>query len=254
LLGSDVTVADIEPRPLPREDADASTIVRRSLEADGVRFHLAVPIRIPAKGAVLVAAGRVPTVEGLNLEAAGVRYSADGIDVDDRLQTTNRRVFAAGDVASPYKFTHAADATARIVVQNALFLGRRRARDLVVPWCTYTMPEVARVGDLVGPAITIRHSEIDRAVIDGDTDGFIRVHHERGRIRGCTIVGPHAGELIGHVAYVMRTGGSLADLSATVFPYPTYAEGLRKAGDAYRRTRLTSGWKSLLSKYFGVFR
>ena len=265
LLGTEVTVSDIEGRPLPREDGDASTIVRRALEADGVRFQLGAPLaRVPeddaarkrratGEDAILVAAGRAPNVEGLDLEAAGVRYSAHGIEVNDRLQSTNPRVFAAGDVASPYKFTHVADATARIVVQNALFFGRRRAPDLVVPWCTYTMPEVARVGDLAGHVITIPMADVDRAVLDGDTDGFLRVHHAGGRIHGCTIVAPHAGELIGHVAYVMRTGGTLTDLSATVFPYPTYAEALRKAGDAYQRSRLTPRLKSFIEKYFRLW-
>jgi pyruvate/2-oxoglutarate dehydrogenase complex dihydrolipoamide dehydrogenase (E3) component len=110
------------------------------------------------------------------------------------------------------------------------------------------------VGDLTGHAITIPMVDVDRAVLDGDIDGFLRVHHARGRIHGCTIVAPHAGELIGHVAYVMRTGGTLADLSATVFPYPTYAEALRKAGDAYQRSRLTPRLKSLIGSYFRVWR
>ena len=253
LFGSDVQVADVADRPLAREDADASAIVRRQLESDGVRFRLGAPlaaVRRDEADAILVAVGRAADIEGLNLEAAGVRSAADGIFVNQRLQTTNPRVFAAGDVASAYKFTHAADAMARIVVQNALFFGRRRTAALVIPWCTYTAPEVARVGEIDGPAITVRLAEIDRAVLDDETDGFIRVHHERGRIRGCTIVAPHAGELIGHVAHVMRSRGSLSDLSATVFPYPTYAEGLRKAGDAYRRSLLTPAARWLLGKYF----
>lgn len=115
-------------------------------------------------------------------------------------------------------------------MQNALFFWRRRASTLVVPWCTYTIPEVARVGDLEGDAITVSLADVDRAVIDDDTDGFVRIHHERGRIRGCTIVAPHAGDLIGHVAAVMRARRTLSDLSATVFPYPTYAEALRRRG------------------------
>jgi pyruvate/2-oxoglutarate dehydrogenase complex dihydrolipoamide dehydrogenase (E3) component len=253
LFGSDVTVADVADRPLPREDADASAIVRQQLEADGVRFKLGGAVARIARAdadAILVAAGRVPNVDGLGLDAAGIRSGADGVLVNDRLQTTNPRVFAAGDVASPYKFTHVADATARIVVQNALFFGRRRASALVVPWCTYTSPEVARVGSIDGPAITIPMSAIDRAVVDDETEGFVRVHHDRGRIRGCTIVAPHAGDLIGHVAYVMRTGGTLGDLSATIFPYPTYAEGLRKSGDSYRRSLLTAPAKWLFRKYF----
>jgi pyruvate/2-oxoglutarate dehydrogenase complex dihydrolipoamide dehydrogenase (E3) component len=253
LLGTDVTVSDIADRPLSQEDADASAVVRRALEADGVQFQLGRALARVSQGdadAILVAAGRAPNVGDLNLEAAGIRFGTHGIDVTDRLQTTNPRVFAAGDVASPFKFTHAADAAARIVVQNALFFGRRRASTLVMPWCTYTFPEVARVGDIGGDAVTVLLGDIDRAVLDGETDGFVRVHHDRGRIRGCTIVAPHAGELIGHVAAAMRRGGTLSDLSGTVFPYPTYAEGLRKAGDAYRRTLLTPFVKSLFHRYF----
>ena len=252
-FGSDVTVADVADRPLPREDADASAIVRQRLEADGVRFRLGAPLAHIARDdadAILVAAGRVPNVEGLGLDAAGIRCGPDGVLVNDRLQTTNARVFAAGDVASPFKFTHVADATARVVVQNALFFGRRKASALVVPWCTYTSPEVARVGSIDGLAITIPLSAVDRAVVDDETAGFVRVHHDRGRIRGCTIVAPHAGDLIGHVAHLMRSKGTLSDLSATIFPYPTYAEGLRKAGDAYRRTLLTPLAKWLFLKYF----
>ena len=254
LFGSDVTVTDIADRPLPREDADASAIVRRQLERDGVRFTLGSPltrVRRDDADAVLVAIGRTPNVEGLNLEAAGIQHSKDGVVVNDRMQTTNPRVFAAGDIASSFKFTHAADAMARLVVQNALFFGRRRVSELVVPWCTYTFPEVARVGEISAPSITIPLGDVDRAVLDDATDGFVRVHHERGRIRGCTIVAPHAGELIGQVAAMMRTGATLSHLSSTIFPYPTYAEGLRKAGDSWRRTLLTSTAKWLLSKYFG---
>jgi pyruvate/2-oxoglutarate dehydrogenase complex dihydrolipoamide dehydrogenase (E3) component len=253
LFGSDVTVTDIADRPLSREDADASAIVRRQLESDGVRFALGAPLPRVSRDdadAVLVAVGRTPNVEGMNLDAAGIRHTKDGVVVNDRLQTTNARVFAAGDIASPYKFTHVADATARIVVQNALFFGRRRASKLVVPWCTYTVPEVARVGDIDGPSITIPLGDVDRAVLDDATEGFVKVHHDRGRIRGCTIVGPHAGELIGHVGSAMHSGATLSDFSSTVFPYPTYAEGLRKAGDAWRRTLLTPAAKWFFSKYF----
>lgn len=253
LFGSQVTVADVADRVLPREDADASAIVRRRLEADGVRFMLGgtlSSVRRADGEAILVAAGRAPNIKDLDLEAAGIRAGADGVQVNDRLQTTNPRVFAAGDVASPYKFTHAADAMARIVVQNALFFGRRRVSALVIPWCTYTFPEVARVGEIDGRAVTIPLGEVDRAVLDDETEGFVRVHHARGRIRGCTIVAPHAGELIGHVSHAIREGGTLSDLSATIFPYPTYAEALRKAGDAHRRSLLTPAAKWLLRKYF----
>jgi pyruvate/2-oxoglutarate dehydrogenase complex dihydrolipoamide dehydrogenase (E3) component len=162
-------------------------------------------------------------------------------------------------VCSSFKFTHAADALSRIVLQNALFFGRRKASALVIPWVTYTDPEVAHVGvstvDLRGSAaqiqpITISLSDIDRAVLDDDTDGFVRVYHERGRVRGCTIVAPHAGDLIGQVTYAMQRGATLADLSATIQPYPTIAEGLRKAGDAYRRQSLTPRVRKWLQRYF----
>jgi pyruvate/2-oxoglutarate dehydrogenase complex dihydrolipoamide dehydrogenase (E3) component len=281
LFGSAVTVVDVAPRVLPSEDPDAAALVRQRLEADGVRVEPDVTLdRVQrhrdgvqvawrrgdersehATDAVLVAAGRTPNIEDLNLDAAGIRAGRKGIDVDERLRTSNPRVYAAGDVASRYQFTHAADATARIVVQNSLFFGRRRASALVIPWCTYTSPELAHVGVSTEDArrrgyatITIRLDEIDRAVVDEEVDGFVRVHHERGRIRGCTIVAPHAGDLIGQVSYVMSTGGHLRDLSATVFPYPTYAEALRKAGDAYRRGLLTPAARRWLRRYFDVWR
>ena len=253
LFGSAVRVSDVADRPLPREDPDASSVIRRRLEADGVRFELGAALARVSRGdadAILVAAGRAPDLEGLRLDAAGIRHAAEGVVVNERLQTSNPRVFAAGDVASPYKFTHVADATARIVVQNALFFGRRRASALVIPWCTYTAPEVARVGEIDGEAVTVSLADVDRAVVDDETEGFVRVHHHRGRIRGCTIVAPQAGELIGHVADLMRRGGKLADLSGTIFPYPTYAEALRKAGDAYRRSLLTPSARWLLRRYF----
>jgi len=212
-----------------------------------------------AADALLVAAGRAPNVEDLDCHAAGIDVDAHGVRVNDRLQTTNRRVFASGDVCSRYKFTHAADAMSRIVIQNALFFGRRKASALVIPWVTYTDPELAQVGitdagvassDGRYASITVSLADVDRAVVDDETDGFVRVHHERGRIRGCTIVAPHAGETIAEVAYAMRHGGGLADLSATIHPYPTVAEALRKAGDAYRRQALTPTTSHWLTRYF----
>ncbi len=281
LFGSAVTVVDAAPRVLPREDPDAAAIVRRSLEADGVRVEPGITLEGVARDhdgiraawtkgnerhetvadAVLVAAGRAPNIEGLNLDAAGIRAGRQGIHVDDRLRTSNPRVYAAGDVASPYQFTHAADAAARLVIQNALFFGRRRASALVIPWCTYTCPELAHVGVSAEEAgrrslatITIPLDEVDRAVVDEETDGFVRIHHERGRIRGCTIVAPHAGDLIGQISHVITTRGHLSDLSATVFPYPTYAEALRKAGDTYRRGLLTATARRLFRRYFAAWR
>jgi pyruvate/2-oxoglutarate dehydrogenase complex dihydrolipoamide dehydrogenase (E3) component len=183
--------------------------------------------------------------------------------VDDRLRTDNRRVYAAGDVCSRFQFTHVADATARIVVQNALFFGRRKASALTVPWCTYTDPEVAHVGlsaedaEKRRPAvhtISVPLLEVDRAVLDDETEGFVRVHHERGRLLGCTIVAAHAGEMIGQVSYAISRGATLNDFASVVYPYPTQTEALRKAGDTYRRTRLTPRVRRAFERYFRITR
>jgi pyruvate/2-oxoglutarate dehydrogenase complex dihydrolipoamide dehydrogenase (E3) component len=210
---------------------------------------------------LLVAAGRSPNVEDLGLEAAGVRHDSRGIAVDDGLRTSNRRVFAAGDVCSRFRFTHAADAFARIVVRNALFPGRSRASALVIPWCTFTDPEVAHVGHGPGDAaapgsasITIPLADVDRAVVDDETEGFVRIHHRGGRITGATVVATAAGDLIGTIAYAMRRRGTLTDLSTTIFPYPTLSTAFRQAGDAYRRTRLTPGVRRALAVLIGSMR
>ena len=285
LLGSRVTLLDIARQVMPREDPDAAAIVQRQLAAAGIVLELGVTLREARQtnggvmvsfertageaaryaeawgDAILVSAGRAPNTEELNLHAAGVEQNSGGVVVNDRLQTTNPRIFAAGDVCSRFKFTHAADAMARVVVQNALFFGRKRASALVIPWCTYTFPEVAHVGLSADEAaargaetLTIPLSDVDRAVIDEATGGFVRVHHVRGRPVGCTIVAPHAGDLIGLMSYVMKTGGTLADLSSTVFPYPTVTEAFRKAGDAYRRAALTPRIRAWLERYFAVTR
>jgi pyruvate/2-oxoglutarate dehydrogenase complex dihydrolipoamide dehydrogenase (E3) component len=278
-FGSAVTLLDREPRVLPNEDEDAAAIVERRLRDDGVRMELSVTLTSAARhgeGArlqyqraaeagqvdgdqVLVAAGRAANVEGLGLETAGVAMSTHGVVVNDRLQTSNRRVYAAGDVCSSFRFTHVADATARIAIQNALFYGRRRASALVIPWCTYTEPEVAHVGLSAADAlqggrrvetITIQLTDVDRAVLDEETDGFVRIHHERGRPLGCTIVASHAGEIIAGVAFAMAHGGTLSDLSGTIYPYPTQASALRQAGDQYRRSLLTPRVRAWMERYF----
>ena len=173
----------------------------------------------------------------------------------------NSRIYAAGDVALRWKFTHAADASARLLLQNAFFFGHRRVSRLVIPWCTYTIPEVAHVGTTYKEAlkqrasiITIPFKDIDRAVIDGDTDGFVRVSHQKSRMMGCTIVGDHAGDLIAHAATVLRMKGTVSDLAGAIMPYPTRSEALRKVGDSYRRTLLTPRRKRWLSRYFEVRR
>lgn len=249
------------------------------LERDGVKLLLGVRVvraervgddrvlfledgREVRADAVLVGAGRAPNVEGLGLEAAGVAYDLKkGVSVDDRLRTTNPRIYAAGDVCSRFQFTHAADAMARIVLQNALFFGRARVSRLIIPWCTYTDPEVAHVGLYESEArekgVAVQTfvqplKDVDRAVLDGDTDGFVKVHVRKGtdRIVGVTIVGRHAGEMIAEATLAMVAGGRLGTLGRTIHPYPTQSEALRKVADAYNRTRLTPFVKGLFRRWF----
>lgn len=284
-FGSRVTLVDQEERILPREEPDAADVVQRALEKDGVRFVGGAKVTGVARGdggisatcetdggafeieadALLLAVGRTPNVD-LGLEAAGVAYDdRQGIRTDDRLRTTNRRIHAVGDVASPFPFTHAADAQARLAVRNALFYGRAKASRLVIPWATYTSPELARVGLSAEEArergigiqtVTIPLEEVDRARLDGDTEGFLRVHVRSGgdEILGATIVAPHAGELISQVAQAMTAGTGLDALSDVVFPYPTVAEALRKAADAHRRRKLTHRARRAFRLFFRVWR
>ncbi|HZT81487.1 MAG TPA: mercuric reductase [Gemmataceae bacterium] len=276
-LGSEVHLVNRSPGLLTRDEPEAAAVLRRRFEQDGIRLHLGVKaVRAETRDgsrelvieeagqlvaleadAILVGVGRQPNVEGLGLEAAGVAFDPRGVTVNDFLQTTNPRIYAAGDVCTPYKFTHAADAMARIVLQNALFFGRKRMSRLVIPWCTYTDPEVAHVGLTArearerGVAIDtyrVGFADVDRAVLDGDTDGFALAHARRGtgRLVGVTLVSAHAGEMIGEAALAMTAGLGLGELSRAVHPYPTEAEALRKLGDAYQRSRLRPWLAGLL--------
>ena len=255
-FGSAVTLLDAAPRILPREAQEASALVAQALEGDGV--HIEYSVRNPRieADAVLMAAGRVPNVEGLNLEAAGVNYTKKGVTVDDRLRTSNPHIFAAGDVASAYAFTHAADALARIVIRNALFLGRAKVSALTIPWCTYTDPECAHVGETAEAlkqrgadfaSHTLNMDALDRAILDGETEGFVTVHADpKGKILGADAVGARAGDLIGEISLAMTHGITLGQAASAIHPYPTYAEAFRKLGDVYNRTRLTPTTRSLL--------
>ena len=200
---------------------------------------------------ILTGIGRVPAVQGLNLEVAGVAYDAEaGVHVDDFLRTSNPRIFAAGDVCLAHQFTNTAQASARIVVRNALFLGRQRMSALTIPWCTYTDPEVAHVGMYVKEArqrrmpvktFTIPMHDVDRAIADGEEDGFVKIHVREGsdKILGATIVARHAGEMINSISLAMVAGIGLRALANVVQAYPTQGAAIRQAADAYVRTRLT---------------
>jgi len=279
-LGSEVTIVERTPHILPREDPDAAEILDQSFRRDGMVVKLdSLVKRVTTSGGeklvhierdgveetlavdeILVGAGRAPTVQGLNLEAAGVRYDErNGVSVDDTLRTTNPRVYAAGDVCLQYKFTHTADASARIVVQNALFWGRKKLSALVVPWCTYTDPEVAHVGMYEKEAREkgIRVStffrsfrDVDRAVADGEEEGFAKIHVRQGtdRVLGATIVARHAGEMISVVTLAMAAGVGLKTIANVIWPYPTQAESIKHVADAYSRSRLTPFFKRLTAR------
>jgi len=179
--------------------------------------------------------------------------------------TRPRRIFAAGDICMDHKFTHAADAMARVVIQNALFFGRAKASALVIPWCTYTDPEVAHVGLYEAEAkargldvqtFTEPMAHVDRAVLDGDTDGFVKVHVRAGsdRIIGATVVARHAGEIISELTLAVVGGLGLRTLARTIHPYPTQAEAVKRVADAYNRTRLTPFVKGLFQKWLAWMR
>ena len=279
-FGSQVTLLEQERNILPREDRDAAALVRASLERDGVTLECcakAVSVRregeervieLEAEGGrrelrvdqILVGVGRAPNVENMGLEAAGVKFDKrTGIEVNDQLQTANSDIYAAGDVCSQYKFTHTADALARIVIGNALFFGRGKSSALTIPWCTYSDPEVAHVGlypeEAAKQGIEIdtyrtEMSTVDRAILEGDTEGFLKVHCKKGKdaIVGATLVGRHAGEQISEITVAMQAGAGLGTIAKTIHPYPTQAEVIKKAGDAYNRTRLTPFVKGLFNK------
>ena len=191
----------------------------------------------------------------------GVSYDTKvGVKVDDHLRTTNPRIYAAGDIGSAYKFTHMADALARIVIQNTLFKGRAKASSLTVPWCTYTDPEIAHVG-LYEPQAKQKGIEVttfvqelddvDRALLDGEPEGFVKIHTRAGsdKILGATIVARHAGDMIAELSLAMVGRLGLKTLGQTIHPYPTQAEAIKKVADAYNRTRLTPRLKALFETW-----
>jgi pyruvate/2-oxoglutarate dehydrogenase complex dihydrolipoamide dehydrogenase (E3) component len=215
---------------------------------------------------ILAAVGRKPAVEGLGLESAGVEYDPVlGIKVDDFLRTTNPRIYAAGDCASALKFTHLSEAHARILLRNALFMGRQRVSALTIPWCTYTDPEIAHVGlsaaeaERRGIRITTlaqELAEVDRAVIDGESEGFVKVHLARGsdRIVGATIVANHAGEMLGMLTVAIANGIGFARVADAIQPYPTQADAIRRLGNQYNRSRLTPLVAGLIRRWLAFRR
>ena len=281
-LGSQVTIFERMDQILTREDPDAAQIVQDQFERDGVRMVFGCDLeRVEVRGAekilhlscpqlgqteeavdeILVGAGRAPNVEGMGLEEAGVEFDPRlGIRVDDNLRTTRPRIYAAGDCCMQWKFTHAADAAAKIVVQNALFsfgpFGKKKLSDLVMPWCTYTDPEIAHVGlyerDAREQGIEIDSYEVpmtaaNRAVTDGEEDGFVKVHVRKGtdQIVGGAIVASHAGDLITQLTLAITQKIGLGAFGNVIYPYPTHGEAIKRTAGLFTRTRLTPAVKRL---------
>lgn len=278
-LGSQVTVMERNPRLLGRDEAEAAALVERQLAQEGVKVVCDAQIEgIQTSGsdvvavvrrgdgvdrfsgdAVLVSLGRVPNLEGMQLERAGVAATPAGVTVNDRLQTTNPDIFAAGDICSSWKFTHSAEAMARLAMQNALFGRRLRASKLVIPWCTYTDPEIAHVGldaqeaEAIGARVfTLPLGESDRAIIDGCPEGFARLYlARRGNcVLGATFVGAHAGEVIAELALAVTRRLPVSALSNVIHPYPTLADAWKRAAERQLRSKLNPRLCRWLVRYF----
>ena len=278
-LGSEVFLVESEHGILPREDREAAETVKKAIIRDGVKLLCCGrKLEIKNEGGIrftveshdqsydepidklLVAVGRAPNVEKLNLEAIGVEFDKKGVKVNDRMQTTNPRIYAAGDICSPFQFTHAADFMARIVIQNSLFKGRKKSSALKIPWCTYTSPEIAHVGlydkQAADKGIEVdtyvqQFSDVDRAILEGDDDGFVKVLVRKGtdHIVGATIVARNAGDMISEITLAMTHGLGLSKIGGAIHPYPTQADAIRKLGDQFNRTRLTPFVKSMFAKW-----
>jgi pyruvate/2-oxoglutarate dehydrogenase complex dihydrolipoamide dehydrogenase (E3) component len=283
-LGVEVTILQLKPRLLMREDPDASELLLRRLQAEGVNVLTGAQARVAVRServvrlwadvegegtrhpidcdAILIAAGRVPNVQDLGLEAAGVASTKDGVTVNEYLQTTQKHIYAAGDVAGQLHFTHVADSHARTVVRNILlpWLPVKR-EDAVIPWCTYTSPEVARVGlneteaAAQGVACDVWKQpleEVDRAVVESEEEGFAKVLTAKGtdRILGATIVGERAGDLVHEFVLAMKAKVGLKEIAATIHAYPTYAEIARKVADRQQKARLTPFAKKMLGAVY----
>lgn len=282
-LGSRVTVLDLA-RMLPKDDPEAVDVIRQAFLAEGIETtesaHIirvekcdgGLAIVLAESGGerriegshLLVATGRRPNLRRLNLEAAGVKFSLKGVEVDSRLRTSNKRVFAAGDVIGQYQFTHMASYHAGIILRNALFRLPAKNAPKALPWVTYTDPELSHVGlteaearSRYGDGIRILSSEFwhnDRAQADGSTEGFLKaIVTKRGKILGATIVGSHAGELILPWGLAISKGLKIGDMAGLIAPYPTLSEVTKRAAGSYYTPSLFSSRTRKIVRFLGIF-
>jgi pyruvate/2-oxoglutarate dehydrogenase complex dihydrolipoamide dehydrogenase (E3) component len=286
-LGVKITIVEYVPQILGPEDVDVGQFMQKRFEAEGIIVqHCTEATRVSMRDglitlegnykptgategspvqftadALLLAVGRCPMMKALNLEAAAVKYTSNGVEVNDYLQTSQPHIYAAGDIANRLKFTHTADYTARVVIRNIVmplqFL-RQKVDWSVVPWCTYTNPEVAHVGlgekgawqkKVAYDLFIVPLEEVDRAVVESEDAGFAKILTAKGsdKILGATIVAPHAGDLLHEFVLAMKAGIGLGTIASTIHAYPTFAELARKAGDKYNKTRLTPRAKKIFT-------
>ncbi len=269
-LGSKVTIIQ-KTTFLPNEEPRASALLAEVFAKEGINVLLNAQTLKAEKNSqgqkiltvlqdgkeikvegdeILIGAGRIPNVENFGLETANVEYTQRGVIVDDFLRTTNPNIYAAGDCCMAWKFTHAADSAAQIIVQNALFKGRKRLSSLIMPWCTYTDPEIAHVGMYEKDAqkqglevefFSIDMNEIDRAITDGQSQGFVKIMLKKNsdKILGATIVSSHAGEMISEITTAMVANMGLGKLGGVIHPYPTQASAIKRVAGLYKKSKLT---------------
>ena len=260
-LGTEVTVIDMADRILANDDPELADTLRETLEGEGVEYVLDAQVkrvsqvdgiitveagegRTVEADALLLATGRAANVQGLNLAAAGVEFTRQGVTVNDRCRTSQSHIYAAGDVTGRYQFTHMSNHMAKVAVTNALLKVPSKMDLDHVPWVTYTDPELAHVGaradqlDAEGVSYeTYRfpYDQLDRAITEGETTGQIKVHAKglTGKILGASVLGAHAGELITAFAIAMRNGVTLRNIGDTIHPYPAWGEGVRRVADQW---------------------
>ena len=280
-FGSEVHLLADADGILPNEERRAAAIVQAQFQREGIRIHLGATVVAAGKTGrsksivveqqgrkleliadeILVAIGREPNTDDLGLDVAGVRFSPAGIEVNERLQTSNPSIFAAGDVCASFPRTGDVDAIARVCVQNAMFFSRQRISQLAIPHCTYTDPQLAQVGltlaeadrrDIEVDTYRVELSDVDRAIVDGDQRGFVALYTRRGgsRVVGATIVAAHAGEMIGQISLLMSRRLPISALSEMSHCRPTESEAFLRAADQYQRRRLTPRVKRLLDRWF----
>jgi pyruvate/2-oxoglutarate dehydrogenase complex dihydrolipoamide dehydrogenase (E3) component len=268
-LGTKVTVVDMLDTILSKDEPELTALLKEKLEDEGVTYHLGagvksvsgssdkITVTIEKNGEteqigaekLLMATGRNANFHTLNLEAADVKYERNGITINEKCQTSQKNIYAIGDVTGRYQFTHMSEHMAKIAVSNALLKLPMKIDRKHVPWCTYTSPEMAHTGatkkqlDETGISYEVYkfpYNMIDRAITDEETTGWIWIYAKKwsGKILGADILGAHAGEMISHYAMAMKNGVTLKNIADTIYPYPSYGLGARRAADQwYIRTQ-----------------